>query len=83
MNGARYHRQPDKPLTLSSYPVAKDVTCYVESIAIGVALPDMPLFFTSERYVNVPLEKTYQAAYESVPRRWQRVIEGTGHEQAR
>ncbi len=77
LNGAGYHL-PDKPLTLSADRVARDVTTYVESIAIGAVLPDMPLFFTPERYVNVPLETTYRAAYEGVPRRWRRVIEASG-----
>jgi hypothetical protein len=36
----------------------------------------MPLFLTPERYVNVPLEETYLGAYEGVPQRWKRVIEG-------
>jgi hypothetical protein len=29
-------------------------------------------------YVNVPLEKTYRAAYRMVPSRWKRVLED-GH----
>lgn len=27
-------------------------------------------------YINVPLEATYLGAYEGVPQRWKRVIEG-------
>jgi hypothetical protein len=38
-------------------------------------LPDMPLFLTTEHYINVPLERTYAAAWEGVPDRWRRVIE--------
>ena len=36
---------------------------------------DMPLFLSSERYVNVPLESTYAAAYADVPRRWRTVLD--------
>lgn len=36
----------------------------------------MPLFLDPGHYVNVPLEQTYGGAYEGVPRRWKRVIEG-------
>ena len=42
---------------------------------MGRELIDMPLFLEPELYVNVPLEATYQAAYQGVPRRWQRVLE--------
>ena len=35
----------------------------------------MPLFLSTEGYINVPLEATYRAAYEGVPERWRRVIE--------
>ncbi|HEX4123589.1 MAG TPA: DUF4058 family protein [Tepidisphaeraceae bacterium] len=73
--GSQYDPPPGKPLTLASYAAAGTVTCYVEPTAVGAALIDMPLFLTPERYVNVPLEQPYQAAYESVPGRWKRVIE--------
>ena len=49
---------------------------YVQPIAIGDVLPDMPLFVKDGLYVNVPLERTYSEAYATVPRRWRSVIEG-------
>jgi hypothetical protein len=73
--GGRYEQPADKPLTLAAYAAAGAVTCYVEPTAVGTKLIDMPLFLTPERYVNVPLEKTYLAAYEGLPQRWKRVIE--------
>jgi hypothetical protein len=30
----------------------------------------MPLFLNADRYVPVPLEKAYQAAWETVPAFW-------------
>ncbi len=42
---------------------------------MGKALKDMPLFLTAERYVNVPLEATYQSAYRGMPRLWREVLE--------
>jgi hypothetical protein len=36
----------------------------------------MPLFLRPDRYVNVPLESTYQAAYRGLPAFWQDVLEG-------
>ena len=47
----------------------------IEPIAVGDVLSPMPLFLRPGAYVLVPLEETYQAAWEGVPRRWRRVIE--------
>jgi hypothetical protein len=66
---------PDKPLTLAAYSAGTVKTAYVEPVAVGDRLPDMPLFLDPETYVPVPLEATYQTAWGSVPRRWQRVLE--------
>lgn len=49
---------------------------FVELIAVGNALPDMPLFLTPEVYVSVPLEATYQAAWEGMPAYWRNVLTG-------
>jgi hypothetical protein len=73
--GGRYELPPDKPLTLAAYAAAGAVTCYVEPTSVGTMLVDMPLFLTPGRYVNVPLERTYLAAYQGLPQRWKRVIE--------
>jgi hypothetical protein len=51
-----------------------ELRAYIETIAVGDALPDMPLFLAPDFYVTVPLEATYQAAWDTVPARWQRVI---------
>lgn len=66
----------DKPLTLSSYVAKELIEGYVEPLAVGDQLPDMPLFLTSEFYVNLPLEKTYAEAYRGVPSVWRDVLEG-------
>jgi hypothetical protein len=39
----------------------------VEYVAVGDALPDLPLFLKPEIYVPVPLEATYQATWELFP----------------
>ncbi len=67
-----------KPLTAAAYSAAQPVTCYVEPLAVGDPLPELPLFLTAGRYVNVPLEQTYMAAYADVPQRWKAVIEAAG-----
>ena len=69
---------PGKPLTLVSYECELVTHAYIEPFAVGDILPDMPLFLTPEHYINVPLERTYTAAWEGVPERWRRVIEAKG-----
>jgi len=65
---------PDKPLTLVAYECGLTTRAYIEPVAAGDPLPDMPLFLEPESYVMVPLEATYAAAWRAVPARWQRVI---------
>jgi hypothetical protein len=71
----RYTAPPDKPLTLAAYSAGPVKRAFVQPLAVGDVLPEMPLFLETEAYVNVPLEWTYQAAYRGVPARWRRVLE--------
>jgi hypothetical protein len=75
-----YVHDPTKPLTLAAYSAGQIKTAYVEPVAVGDALKDMPLFVEPEEYVNVPLEATYQEAYRGMPRRWQVVLEGPSNQ---
>ncbi len=61
---------PDKPLTLASYSAGDVKRAFIEPVAVGDALPPMPLFLEAEVYVLVPLEETYRAAFAAVPKRW-------------
>jgi hypothetical protein len=70
-----YRAPADKPLTLAAYSAGQIKTAYVEPVAVGDKLPDMPLFLEPEEYVPVPLEATYQAAWRGVPQRWRSVLE--------
>ncbi len=74
--GERYEPPVNKPLTLASYIAASPVCAFVEPIAVGRVLPEMPLFLTKERYVNVPLEEICAAAWRGLPRRFKQVVEG-------
>jgi hypothetical protein len=58
---------PDKPLTLASYAVGTEIVAYVEPLAVGDSLLDMPIFLTGDHYVPCPLESTYQTAWEQFP----------------
>lgn len=71
----KFELPPDEPLTLVSYSAGQRKKAYIEPTAVGRAIIDMPLFLTPERYVNVPLEATYQSAYRGVPRKWKAVLE--------
>ena len=64
------------PLTLASYESSETVRAFVEPVAVGDELPDMPLFLRPGGHVPVPLEQTYGAAFEAVPSRWRRVLAG-------
>lgn len=66
---------PDRPLILAAYRSGDPPIAYVNSIEVGDMLPEMPLFLTRERYVNVPMEDTYISAYASMPNRWRSVLE--------
>jgi hypothetical protein len=66
----------EKPLTLVAYESLEIVRAYIEPVAVGDDLPPMPLFIEPGAHVLVPLEATYQAAFEAVPRRWRRVVAG-------
>lgn len=62
-------------LAFASYLAAKPVQAFINHRDIGDPLPDMPLFLTRTKYVDVPLESTYMAAYSGMPDFWRKVIE--------
>jgi hypothetical protein len=64
-----------KPLTLAAYAGGEVPRAFVQPVAVGDRLPDMPLFLTPEEHVNVPLDATYEAAWAEVPDRWRDVLE--------
>ena len=69
---------PDKPLILASYSAGPTTCAYIEPLACGDSLPDMPLFLSEELYVPVPLDTAYRAAFEAVPLRWRRELDRSG-----
>jgi hypothetical protein len=72
----QYQAPPGKPLTLAAYEADAAIRAFVESVAVGDALPEMPLFLKPGGHVPVALESTYMSAWDAVPRRWRTVIEG-------
>jgi hypothetical protein len=67
----------DKPLALASYDAGPVKTAYVEPVAVGDVLPDMPLFLKPEFYVPVPLEATYQTTWRVFPTALKTLFEPT------
>ncbi len=65
----------DKPLSLVAYESELIARAYIETVAVGDVLPDMPLFLEPNGCVKVPLEATYQTAFAVMPRRWRDVLQ--------
>jgi hypothetical protein len=68
-------RPVDKPLTPAAYESAVGLRIFVELVALGDSLIDMPLYLEPRRYVAGPLEETYQNAFDGMPRRWRMMLE--------
>lgn len=64
----------NRRLTLAAYLGGVTKEAFIEPAAVGEKLPDMPLFLTSSFHVKVPLESTYQSAWEAVPEVWRDVL---------
>ena len=65
----------DKPLTLVSYECDLTTRAYIEPVAVGDVLLDMPLFLEPELHVSIPLEETYAVSWRAMPARWRRALE--------
>ena len=72
--GETFLAPSDEPLTLVAYESGLTVKAFIEPLAVGDVLPDMPLFLEPGAHLLVPLEATYCAAFSSVPDRWRRVL---------
>lgn len=68
-----FHDEPfelpaDKPLTLVAYSSGLELEAYVQPVAVGDVLTDMPIFLSPDRYVPCPLESTYMASWDAFPK---------------
>lgn len=70
-----YDLPAEEPLTVASYVAGPRLEVFANHLAVGQPIPETPLFLTRERYVNVPLEETYLAAYRGMPGFWRDVLE--------
>jgi hypothetical protein len=67
-----------QPLTCVSYVAGADAQVFIELVAVGSDLPLMPLFLTADLPVPVPLEGTYESAWEGLPGYWRDVLTSAG-----
>jgi hypothetical protein len=70
----------DEPLTLAAYlagdPLADLVTtAFVEPLAVGKNMPDMPAYLNPDAGVDVPLQTTYDATWQSCPEGMREFVE--------
>ena len=78
--GESFELTPDKPLTVAAYAAGDPVaglatTAYVEPVAVGDPLPDLPAYLEWGEYVPVPLETTYQVAWANCPPSMRELVE--------
>jgi hypothetical protein len=73
--GGDYCLPADKPFTLAAYETNVAVRAYVQHLAVGDRLVDMPLFLEPGAHVPIPLEATYAKVFAAMPKRWRQVIE--------
>lgn len=75
IGGEPFSLPSDQRLTLALYECNAVTRRFIEPMAVGERLPDMPLFLEPNGCVVAPLESTYGAAYNVMPRRWRDVLE--------
>ena len=64
-----------KTRTLVAYQAGSEFTAYIEPVAVGELLPDMPLFLEPDAHVLVPLESTYAATWAVCPEPIRELVE--------
>jgi hypothetical protein len=65
---------PGKNLILASYNAGRVNEAYVEPLAVGDAMPEMPLFLIGDYHVQIPLESTYQLTWSVMPAEMQEYV---------
>ena len=73
-----FHFPAGKDRLLVSYETGGQRVAYIEPLAMGDSLPDMPLFLTNRLHVKTPLEATYLATWNALPKEVRVAVE-TGH----
>jgi hypothetical protein len=69
---------PEKPLTVAAYSAGTPQSAYVEPVAVGDPLPELPIFLNPDTYVPAPLETTYRATWDKCPDVLKEMVEHGG-----
>jgi hypothetical protein len=64
-----------KDRVLVSYHAGAEKIAYIETVGVGDELPEMPLILPNEMHVKVPLEATYQTAWQLSPEAYRHAVE--------
>lgn len=64
-----------KDRILVSYESGRENVAYIEPLAVGDTMPDMRLFLAASFHIPVPLEATYNAAWEASPEEMRIAVE--------
>jgi hypothetical protein len=72
---APFELPADKPLTVAAYRASPTRTAFVEPIAVGDVLPELPIFLTDYEYVPAPLEDTYMGSWTAYPAAFKALLE--------
>jgi hypothetical protein len=64
-----------KDRILASYETGGERAAYIEPVAVGDALPNMPLCLANGVYILVPLESTYRATWDANPEELRTAVE--------
>lgn len=74
--GKDYSAPVDKPLTVVAYESDILIRAYIDPVGVGDLLPDSPLFLEPGGWVPVPLERSYQTTWETLPPPLRELIQG-------
>jgi len=69
-----------EPLLLAAYRAGDDAVglspvAYLEPFRVGEKMPDMPAWIDPDSFVEVPLERTYQSAWDVCPADYRYLVE--------
>ncbi len=70
----------DEPLLLAAYRIGDESVglspvAYLEPFRVGAKMPDMPAWIDADSFVEVPLERTYQSAWDECPSDFRYLVE--------
>jgi Protein of unknown function (DUF4058) len=65
----------DKNLTVVSYRAIPTKAAFVEPVAVGDDMPEVPLCYSEYDHIQLPLERTYRASWAAFPHDFKEMLE--------